>query len=239
MQKFYRNQLLQVIDKLKLDDTLFDIIESEDEGYYTTEIDLVGSGLKFTIMETSKSFHLFSYKYARNTPQITIKGYPRKAFPFRRWSKSPYKFYKFNKVKSKFKYWLKVELKDFFRDLKEEDLWELRMQDDLLIFDGHRENDRFEYFNDNEQEEVYKALNAARGEIKENVPMNEEELARINEKIDYLMESVKKLNKFDWKSVLLSSVIDIVSDLTLDPTGGKMVFDIIRRAFSNFPKLLG
>ena len=69
--------------------------------------------------------------------------------------------------------------------------------------------------------------------------MNEEELAKINEKIDYLMESVKKLNKFDWKSVLLSSVIDIVSDLTLDPTGGKMVFDIVRRAFSSFPKLLG
>lgn len=238
MQTFYKNQLFQIIQEVGLESKLFEIFEVEEGKYDATVIQFVGTDLRFTILENPKSYHLFNYKYSLNKPYFPETSYIKRFLPFRLLPGNKARF-NFKKIESKFIYWLDVELETYFADLQEVDLWAQSQKQTLLDYKQEDDgSDRNEFFSDSEKAQIITALNKARKEAEEKLSIKEKDLDVLNEKVEYLMDAVQRLNKFDWKSILLSSTIDIVSDLTLDPTGGKMLFDIFTNAFSKFPKLL-
>jgi hypothetical protein len=55
-----------------------------------------------------------------------------------------------------------------------------------------------------------------------------------NSKLDYLLESAKTMNKFDWKSLFVGSIISIIIQLSVSPDNAKLIWGLIRKAFSNF-----
>ena len=237
MQKIYRNQLFQELQKVELEPSLFEISEGEDRGYFTTEISVRNTALKFTILEHPSSYHHFSYSYTRNVPDFVATNYPSRIFPFRL-IQGKYKFYRFKQIKKQFAKWLTLELHDHFLEHMEEDLWENQVVPELYFIGKEKEGDKTDFFDEEEKEQVVMALNQAKSEIKETVEMDEETLARINEKIEYLMDAVERLNKFDWKSILLASTIEIATEITTGFGGGMAVYEIIRKAFRGVPKLL-
>ena len=238
MQTFYKNQLFQIIQEVGLDNQLFEIYEAQEGKYDTTVVQLKDSDLRFTILENPKSYHRFNYKYSLNKPYFPETGYKQRIVPFRFLPGNKAR-YDFKKIERKFIYWLEVELDTYFADVNEVDLWKLSQGQSQLKFDHPpKETDRHEFFNDEEKAQVIQALKKARKDAEDQLKFKDEELEVLNEKVEYLMDAVERLNKFDWKSILLSSTIDIVTELTLDPSGGKMLFDIFTNAFRGFPKLL-
>jgi hypothetical protein len=64
------------------------------------------------------------------------------------------------------------------------------------------------------------------------------EMKVVNERLDYLKEAVDRLNRFDWRSVAMSTLIGISTALTLDTEKGRILFGLFQQAFSTVVHLL-
>ena len=241
MRTTYRNELYKVIEKTKMDPSMFEIYEGDDNGFDTTIIRLIDSNHQFTIIESPQSYNRFSYKYTLNQPAMPETKYRRKWLPLHLLYRGNRVKHKFSTVKGGLKKWIKRELKDYFRDVEAQDLWQKALNEPIIDFHDHDYNysDRDEYFNEEEKDQIQLAIQQAREEIEVEIPMDEDRLRALDEKMEYLIDSVERLNKFDWRSVLMASTIDIASNIALDGVGAKTIMDIFRTAFSALPRLLG
>jgi len=59
----------------------------------------------------------------------------------------------------------------------------------------------------------------------------------IDDRLDYLTQAVDRLNKFDWKSLLISTIISISVALSFDTEKGKQLFNLFKQVFDVIPKL--
>jgi hypothetical protein len=69
--------------------------------------------------------------------------------------------------------------------------------------------------------------------LKETFSPDDAQLKAIDGRLDYLSGALDRLNKFDWKSVLISSVVSIGATLSLSPEQGHQLFQLLRQAFSH------
>ncbi len=74
--------------------------------------------------------------------------------------------------------------------------------------------------------------------IHKNLETTVEEQQVVNNQLDYLIEAMNRLNKFDWKSIAISSIMSISVALTLDTNKGQLLFDLFKKVFSIIPMLL-
>ena len=74
--------------------------------------------------------------------------------------------------------------------------------------------------------------------IHKNLETTVEEQQVVNNRLDYLIEAMNRLNKFDWKSIAISSIMSISVALTLDTNKGQLLFDLFKKVFSIIPMLL-
>jgi hypothetical protein len=63
------------------------------------------------------------------------------------------------------------------------------------------------------------------------------EMESIDDRLDYLTQAVDRLNKFDWKSLLISTIISISVALSFDTEKGKQLFNLFKQVFDVIPKL--
>ena len=64
------------------------------------------------------------------------------------------------------------------------------------------------------------------------------ELNIIENRLEYLSESLNRLNKIDWKGLAISTVISISIALSLDTTSGHKLFELFKSVFHNVLYLL-
>ena len=82
------------------------------------------------------------------------------------------------------------------------------------------------------------AVAAFRSRLIESFHPEKDQLDQIDQRLNYLTKSIDRLNKIDWKSLLLSTVIGIATSLSLDTERGRLLFEIARQVFSNAMHLL-
>lgn len=92
-------------------------------------------------------------------------------------------------------------------------------------------------FNVDEINLVSIAINELRFLINTNIAITKEHQTIVNIRLDYLIENVDRLNKFEWKSLLLTTLIGIATTLSLDAEKGHLLFEFLKRVISSFPKL--
>lgn len=74
--------------------------------------------------------------------------------------------------------------------------------------------------------------------VVENYNPTNDQLDFISERLDYLTDSVNRLNRYDWKGLALSILTSIAINLTVDTQGGKMLFELFTQALHSVIKLL-
>ena len=61
-----------------------------------------------------------------------------------------------------------------------------------------------------------------------------EQLLVFNDKLDYLISQAKEMNKFDWKSLFIGTIISIIIQLAVSPENAKEIWEIVKKTFSNY-----
>ncbi len=56
-------------------------------------------------------------------------------------------------------------------------------------------------------------------------------------RLDYLVEASKRLNKYDWKSLAINTIISITITLSLDTEKGRQLFELFKRVFRIVPQI--
>jgi hypothetical protein len=93
-------------------------------------------------------------------------------------------------------------------------------------------------FNDTEKIQLRLSINEFKMLINKTFCPDEYETKAIHDRLDYLAESLDRLNRIDWRSLALSTVLSISIALSLDTTKGQILIDLFKRLFSNVIRLI-
>jgi hypothetical protein len=220
MRKKYKNEIFHKIKELGFTPDDFNLIENAEEEY-TTIIKYKDTPFMFTIHNSAQSYDEFECLYVLYAP-----GFPHtEMFPERN-------YFEFSSVLKNFNNWVINHIKEYDLDEFEPDLWsEYKNGNNSLNFNEIDFNDR-DLFSTAEKRQISMSINELRLLINKNFETSVEEQKLINERLEYLIDSTKKLNKFDWKSLTVSTIIGIATTLTLDVEKGKLLFELFRQVFS-------
>jgi len=224
MRKKYKNQLFDLITKKGYSPDDFTLKEEGGEG--KTTIFYKKTRFYFIIRNSSESYDEFDYSFVRYAPDFPVSA----IFPQQGWDS-------FNSVLQVFSNWLLYNIQEFEADEFEPDLWsEYKKGNSSLNFNEIDFSDKSN-FSESERKQVSMAINELKLLISKNFDTIAEEQILVNERLDYLIESSNKLNKFDWKSLVISTIIGIATTLTLDVEKGKLLYELFRQVFSNVRNL--
>lgn len=120
---------------------------------------------------------------------------------------------------------------EYLDELATPDLWEQINQETPIVSEWMFEGQDTSEFLNEEKAQLRLSLNEFRLLIKENFDPTADQMNIVDERLNYLSDALDRLNKFDWKSVLLSSAVSIVTALSLDTARGKLLFDFLKQAF--------
>ena len=95
-----------------------------------------------------------------------------------------------------------------------------------------------EVFTEDEKAKVKLAINNFRILLVQQFEPNPQQLASVNDQLEYLVAAVDRLNKFDWKGVATSTLIGISTALTLDVERSRHLYGLFQQAFSSVLRLL-
>jgi hypothetical protein len=220
MRKKYKNEIFHKIKELGYTPDDFTLIENAEEEYRTI-IKYKDTPFMFTINNSTQSYDEFECFYVLYAP-----GFPdTDMFPERN-------YFEFSSVLKIFNNWVINHIKEYELDEFEPDLWsEYKNGNNSLNFNEIDFNDK-DLFSNAEKKQISMSINELRLLINKNFETSVEEQKLINERLEYLIDSTKKLNKFDWKSLTVSTIIGIATTLTLDVEKGKLLFELFRQVFS-------
>jgi|WetSurMetagenome_2_1015567.scaffolds.fasta_scaffold43449_4 hypothetical protein len=223
--KKYKNELLQIlldngIDKNKL--IKKESVTQDKFKYFT--IYIKDTPFYFILKNNPDNFDLFLCEYnlfKANYPPSFIKD----------------KWRIFIDIKPYIKHWIK-EVKEYFDELTTIDLWEQLSSSSKILHIGEIDFDNKENFNEDEIKQIKLSLNELKLLIGRNFELQEEEKKTVNNRLDYLTEASNRLNKFDWKSLLINTVLNIIIALSFDSQKGKQLFELFGKVFSFTSQLL-
>lgn len=220
MRKKYKNELFKQIQELGLTPDNFSLVDLP-ENPYNTIIKYKETPFYFSLTNSQDSYEEFECQFIQYAPEFPIT----QIFPDRNYAQ-------FNYILDMFIIWVKDHINEFELDEFEPDLWsEYKNGNTTLNFNDIDFNDK-NLFSIHEKKQIAMAINELKLLINKNFETTTEEQKLVGERLEYLIESTKKLNKFDWKSLVLSTVIGIATTLTLDVEKGKLLFELFRQVFS-------
>ena len=117
------------------------------------------------------------------------------------------------------------------RETEIEDKWE-RLQQEMRSIEIPFDNDNSK-FNVSEFEILEKNINLLKTKISE-IGLTESQNKIITNKLDYLIGQGKTMNKFDWKSLFIGSIITIIIQLSISHDQGIAIWGLIKKVFKNY-----
>jgi hypothetical protein len=226
MKNKYKNRLFHLIRELNFSPNDFVLSEDDDDGAFV--VTYSQTPLKFFIREADDEFDIFDSNFTTYSPQYyESEPYPKDDFDI------------FDKVLSNFKDWIKYHVQKYISGQEDEDdLWSEYLIGNQSIEFKEISFDNQSSFTTKEKKQVVIAINELKFLIQTNIATSSEEQKIVSDRLDYLVENIDRLNKFEWKSMLLSTLISISITLSLDTESGRILFEYLKKVFSTFPKLL-
>ena len=233
MLKKYKNELYDLIIKEGwiIEDFIPEFKMVEDIGVWgldTHDMPLMSLHFKdsnfiFEIYQSPENFHTFKYRYTSFTPKMVLPDWPRN-------------FESLNNAENAIKRWL-LNIKSFLDEKGGIDLWEQLNNRNKSLDISVIDFDNTEEFNFEEKAQVKLGLNDLKFIIAREFSLQGEAITLVNDRLDYLIDSVERLNKFDWKSVLMSTILSIIIALSLDTERGNILFELFKSIFIKIPQL--
>lgn len=132
-----------------------------------------------------------------------------------------------------FSEWLATHVKGYLEEEAIPDLWGQLNEERAVISEGMFSGAESESFSEEEKAQIKLSLGQFQLLIKEAFNPSSDQIVVIEERLSYLAEGVDRLNKFDWKSILASSIINIATALSLNTEQGKALFHLAKQAFTH------
>src|SRR3989442_11227864 len=147
---------------------------------------------------------------------------------------SPYEgFMPFDMVLLHFNQWLESQVRRSIDEGLVPDLWSQLQQNNQLA-----ETAGDTYFSIEEKAQLKLSVEEFRLLIVKTFTPSPYEKKLVNERLDYLKEAVNRLNRFDWRSVAMSTLVSISIALSLDTERGRVLSGLFQQAFSTVVHLL-
>jgi len=224
MLKQYRNNLLQIIQEQGLNPRLFQSEENELYEKKAFEITLKDSPMKFIVRNNPGNFHKFIWNYTYFEPEyhmVECTSFENKEVLY-----------------ATFSDWLQNHVKPYIYEITEPDMWTHVESETPLINGSEITEEGTSTFSDDEKIRIRMSINEFRLVIIKNFEPTKEELKIINARLEYLADSVDRLNKLDWRSIAFTTLIAISTALALDTEKGQLLFDLFKQVFSNLLQLM-
>ena len=143
---------------------------------------------------------------------------------------------KFEDLGQAFESWLKVHASEYIDDKATPDLW--------TTFHEHPHDVEpdlgydTEPFEAAEKEQLRMAVNDFRATLHRQLDPSGEEAASINARLDYLSDSLDRLNRIDWRGLAVSTVMSISVALTLDTERCRQLMSLFKQVFQSVTLLM-
>jgi len=141
-------------------------------------------------------------------------------------------------LRATFEDWLENHVKLYIYELSEPDMWERVESQKPLIKGVEISQEDTTLFSEDEKIRIRMSLDKFRTLLIKNFEPQNYEIQAINDHLEYLLNAVDRLNKFDWRGLALMIVIQISLALSLDTEKGRLLYNLFEQAFSNILKLM-
>lgn len=218
----FKNGFINIIRECNLSTEYFTANEISDTLYKYFEIRLKDTPMQFKV-QRKYDFNSFECQATKFTPDfsLTYKG-----------SCDTIGAYSF------FGDWLKEHVQAYIENLSVPNYWELMEGEGQSFFSTDGKDSEFEKFNKDEITRIRMSINEFKILIVKEFDPSDEEIKLINSRLKYLSDSLDRLNKFDWKGLVVSTLISISITLSMDTNTGNRLFELFKSVFSGAIMLL-
>ena len=201
LQKWQRNVLFEAIQAVELDPRDFDLTDSG------TEVQIKH--------KWSKSIFIIGGRPGHYVGRYVVGDGPD-------W---PYDAYSWQASTTRVSTWLQ-EVK---RDLQTPDLWaELRREVHLLEVGSNEVTDNT-LFTQDEQKQIAEQLRGLAKHVSDASSLSEAQKQILNEKIDYLVDSSRRLGRKDWLNIFIGVTLGYLLSTALPPDVARGIFSTCLR----------
>lgn len=205
MLRKHSNALLGVVRAANVDPGVFTVIHEESDGYQALRIQVGQTPLYFavrgSIVREKRQFDYHSSTCTIAHPQPIFSGNT----PWGGW-------FDFEHIETKFKAWLEGPVTKYLAYQAEEaeglvipDLWaEFELSSGSPSEDQALQNT---LFSSEEQNRVKETLSEFEEQIKTRKVLSDEQANLLHERIEYLVESSKRLGRKDWLAVAVGALV--------------------------------
>lgn len=238
MLRKHSNALQQFIKDAGLDEQRFRSKNEDIDGYKATRIYVGDSSLYFVIRTRYTgearefSLSLTQYQRAHPNPKYPYQG-------FGDWTS-------FAKATEMFTNWLKWHASDFLADQDEEtsdqllpDLW--AAPNSLLTLESDPEFEANRPFSKSEQQRIAETLDMLANTLHTDQVVNEEQVAELRQRLDYLVESSNRLGRKDWLLTAAGTIMGFTLQAGLSSEAAVHVLKLagaVLKWITNVPVLL-
>lgn len=223
----HKNELYKLIEQAGLNPREFRAKEETIGGRHYFIMEHLGTRFRYGVRAQGDHFEEFDVKFTQMAPSfplsdfLSIAGYRTVAGLY-----------------SDFQSWLRKHLKPYLSDLAEPDLWAQIQSQAPIVSNEPVGSDDLEPFTQPEQAQLRMAIKEFRQLIIDKFEHTEEHLSLIDDRLDYLAESLDRLNRIDWRSVAFSTLVSVTSTLSLNNEQGNQLYELFKQVFSNVVRLL-
>lgn len=139
---------------------------------------------------------------------------------------------------SLFEDWLKEHVKLYIEDLNTLDLWDEYIKSNNAVCYKNIDFDSLENFTPEEQQQLQMSINELKGLIIDKFQLQVEQQKIVNERLDYLITATTRLNKFDWKGVVVNTIISLIIALAFDSEKANQFIELFKVVFHGMKNIL-
>lgn len=230
VQLRHKNKLFESLQKFSLDPNFFDwedtIYEYNRIKYDAFKIKFKNTELFFMVCQSAKSYeNFFVIKSLFNPSNPIVKVNIERPIM------------NIVDVIGSFSDWINKDAIPYITEINSYDLWaSFKKGVRPLEF----ENINFEddsNFTIEEKDAISRGLIEFKEHLRTNFDFNNDQINHINQRIDYLYQALKRLNRTDWKGIALSTIIGLILNLAVDTQTGQTILDIFKKIFESLPRL--
>lgn len=217
MLKVYKNQFYKAIEDIGLTPSEFKFrVENKEDVIMHDE-----TGFEFRVIHSSESYNTFRCRFSQFQPTAPLSIY------------FPNYYIQFpDMIKRYFFPWVKEQLKPRLEELNGIDLWEEYSKGSQVLDLDKIDFDDKSPFSYDEQKQIALALDDLKLLVASKFELTQEQNDNVIARLDYLTEACSRMNKFDWKSLLMNMIVSIIVALSFDTAKGAELFSLVKHVFS-------
>ncbi|MDY7396942.1 hypothetical protein UMM65_16975 [Aureibaculum sp. 2210JD6-5] len=220
MRVKYKNELYQIIRENHIEPEDFELSEKKKDGLPAVILKHKKSPFKFIVRNSTSNYELFDFQYTEYGSDFALSPiFPNDEFT------------EFDIVANEFEEWLNTTLSEYLNDQNDIDLWSQLKYNTKSLDINSIDFDNKEEFLIEEKKQVKLAINELKLLINHRFNISESEREIVSDRLDYLINATERLNKYDWKSLVISTLISISVALSFDTEKGKLLFELFRKVF--------